>query len=79
MSDRTHLVELIEQAERQTPVCAACREIPVPTIEDGALWLECPTLTRRRSWFRQLVSLDFEAAHTHQLLLEPGWDAALAA
>jgi hypothetical protein len=79
MSDRTHLVELIEQAERLTPVCAACQEIPVPTTEGGALWLECPTRAEPRSWFRQLISLDFEAAHTRRLLLDPGWDAVLAA
>lgn len=79
MSHRTHLVELIENAQRATPVCAACQEPTVVTTDAGALWLACPTLAETRSWLRQLISLDFEAVHTRELLLDPGWDATLAA
>lgn len=79
MSDRTHLVDLIENAQRTTPVCAACHRPTVVTNEHDALWLSCPTLGDPRSWLQQLVSLDFEAVHTRQLLLDPGWDVAVAA
>ncbi len=77
MSDRTRLIDLIERAERDQPSCPQCGAMLIATERDGALWLECPTLSESRPFLRQLIRLDFEAAHGRRLLLTA--DEAMAA
>ena len=69
MFDRTHFIDLIENAERDQPACPQCAAILVAAVHEGALWLECPTLGEPRPFLRQLIRLDFEATHGRRLLL----------
>ncbi len=69
MSARTAFIDLIESAERSHPGCPQCGAVVIATARDGAIWLECPTLAEPRPFLRQLIKLDFEAAHSRSLLL----------
>lgn len=70
MSDRTAFIDLIERSERSHPACPQCGSTVVAIARDGAIWLECPTLAEPRPFLRQLIRLDFEAAHSRSLLLD---------
>jgi hypothetical protein len=77
MFDRTAFIDLIESAERAQPACPQCGRSVIAQTHDGGIWLECPSLAEHRSFLSQLVRLDFEIAHSRQLLVSP--EEALAA
>ncbi len=70
MIDNARALELIERAERETAFCEHCDAPTVPAWHEGALWLECPSLERRRPLLQRLMTLDIAALHTRRLIAE---------
>jgi hypothetical protein len=70
MSDQTHVLELIEGAEREVPFCDQCGAPTAPVERDGALWLECTTLSEGKSPLRRLLTLDLSGVHTRVRIVE---------
>lgn len=71
MTETTGALATIEEAQTRMPHCSACAA-PNTTVADakGAVWLQCSTLSEQKSTLRRLLSLDYLAAHTRQLLVE---------
>ena len=46
MYDRTTILHLVDDAQRNDP-CCACGAHMIPVDRDGGLWLECATLRAR--------------------------------
>ncbi len=61
-------LEIIEQACREQPYCAACGQQTRPVARDGGIWLECPSWADRKSRLARIVS--FQAGHTRRLLVD---------
>jgi hypothetical protein len=59
------ILEVIEDSQRGLPVCASCSAPAIPAEHDGAIWLECSTLSEDRSRLRRLTSW----GHTRKLLV----------
>lgn len=70
----TWILEVIEDSQRSFPTCEACSAPAVPAEHDGAIWLECATLSEHRSRLRRLTSW----GHTRKLLV-PADEVAAAA
>ncbi|MBF6604568.1 MAG: hypothetical protein IVW53_03195 [Chloroflexi bacterium] len=62
-------LELIEGALRETPTCD-CGAATVPVDHADVIWLECSTLAARRGVLRQLLTLDFAAAHSRRPVVD---------
>jgi hypothetical protein len=60
------LLERIEDAGRVSPFCTYCWSPTTIVERDGALWLECSTLSERRGGLRALLTLDFASRHTQR-------------
>jgi hypothetical protein len=74
MSDRTHVIDTIERAERESPICPQCHEPTVAEWRVGAMWLVCSSLSQPKSALRRLLTIDPAAWHTNRLI--PGLEAA---
>ncbi len=74
--DRLQMLQLIDDALRQTPFCV-CGQLMTVDAEGASLYLECPTFQEpaagRLSWLRSGVRL---VLHQRQLLAH---DVAIAA
>ena len=68
MIDNSRAVELLEQAQRDTPHCT-CGQHTVPVARPGGVWLACASRTEPKSPVRRVLTLDFVAIHTnHQVV-----------
>jgi hypothetical protein len=65
--DLTTALEIIEQASRDHPYCAACGEPTHPVAHNGVIWLECRSLTDSKSRLARIIS--FHAGHTRRVLV----------
>ena len=61
-------LEIIEQACRDQPYCAACGQHTGPVARDGGIWLECPSWTEHKSLLARIIS--FQAGHIRRLLID---------
>jgi hypothetical protein len=69
MYDRVTILNLVDDAERQTPLCH-CGAPMIPVDRDGGLWLECSARPRTRDGLlARLVSLDWLASHRRRPLV----------
>ena len=66
MSRQTKIVETIERAERESPICPQCHEPTVAVWRDGAMWLVCTSLSEPKSALRRLLTIDPVAWHTNR-------------
>ena len=70
MVDHQTVLLTIESAERETPRCS-CGRPTLPVAQgDGALWLQCSSLTEPKSAMRRLF--DLSSAHTRLEILPAG-------
>ena len=74
--DPTAALEIIEQACRDHPFCAACGEATRPVAHGDVVWLECPSIAEHKSRLARVVS--FQAGHTKLLLLDHASTSGLA-
>ncbi len=69
MYDRVTILDLIDEAEHESPSCA-CGARMIPVEREGALWLECAESQEpRKGRVSRLVSLDWLARHTRRVIL----------
>jgi hypothetical protein len=66
--DLTTALEIIEQACREQPYCAACGQPNRPIARGDVVSLECPSWTEGRSRLARIVS--FQAGHTRRVLVD---------
>jgi hypothetical protein len=66
--DLTTPLEIIEQANRDQPYCDACGEPTHPVSRDGVVWLECRSLTDRKSRLARIIG--YQAGHTRRVLVD---------
>jgi hypothetical protein len=71
MIDNYRAVELLEQAERDTPTCA-CGLHTLPVAREGGVWLACASQVEPKGPFRRLVTLDFAGGHTDRQIIDLG-------
>jgi hypothetical protein len=72
MDDRSWVLEQIELAQRDVPVCVACGEPTVPVPHDGgSIWLECASLLQPRRGLQRLLPLDVVSGHTRRRIVGP--------
>jgi hypothetical protein len=76
MIDNVRALELVEQAEQETRLCA-CGQPVGPLARPGGVWLVCASLVGPKGVLRRLVTLDFPSRHTNQLIFD--WSAVEAA
>ena len=70
MTDNRQIVELIERANDAEPACA-CGRHTTPVWRDGAVWLECASLSEPRDGvIRRLVAAITAPAHTHARIVD---------
>lgn len=68
--ERSHIVDLIESAERRTPQCV-CGATTGAIDEPGGVWLECSRAHQPRQGVSRLLPwLDPHLWHTRQLIVE---------
>jgi hypothetical protein len=66
MSDRTRIIDIIERAERESPICPRCHAPTVAAWRDGAMWLVCGSLSEPKSALRRLLTVDPAVWHTNR-------------
>jgi hypothetical protein len=76
MIDNARALELVEQAEQETRLCA-CGQPTLPMARPEGVWIACASLVQPRGLLRRLVTLDFSVGHTDQLIFE--WSTVEAA
>jgi hypothetical protein len=70
MTDNRQIVEMIERANDAEPACP-CGRHTTPVWRDGAVWLECASLSQPRDGFlERLVATVTAAAHTHSRIVD---------
>ena len=70
MINNRQVVDLIERANDEQPVCP-CGRHTTPVWRDGAVWLECASLSQPRDGFVQrLVGALTAPAHTHVRIVD---------
>jgi hypothetical protein len=70
MIDNRQVVDLIERANDAQPMCP-CGRHTTPVWRDGAVWLDCASLTEPRHGYlqRALAALSV-LAHTHARIVD---------
>jgi hypothetical protein len=69
--DNTHIVALIERAERETPFCD-CGEPVAAMARNRQIWLSCTAHQRPSGGtLRRLLAMLASAGHTNTLLVDP--------
>jgi hypothetical protein len=63
--DHTAILELLETEERETPFCG-CGAATVAVARGGVLWLECSSLSPRKSLVNRLLTFRLEIGHTRR-------------
>lgn len=76
MIDNARAVELVEQAEKETRLCA-CGQPVGPVARQGGVWLACASLAQPKGVLRRLATLDFPIRHTNHLIFD--WSTVEAA
>jgi hypothetical protein len=70
MINNYQIVDIIERANDAQPVCP-CGRHTTPVYRDGAVWLECSSLTTPREGFVQRAIASVTAfAHTHARIVD---------
>jgi hypothetical protein len=69
--NNSQALELIEEAQRDTPLCP-CGLHTVAVGRGSAVWLICFSLLRPKGVLRRLLTLDLPIAHTGRLILDLG-------
>lgn len=70
MTDNRQIVEMIERANDAEPACP-CGRHTTPVWRDGAVWLECSSLSQpREGYLQRLVAAVTAAAHTHARIVD---------
>lgn len=78
INDR-QVVDLIERANDADPVCP-CGRHTTPVYRDGAVWLECASLSDPRDgYLSRLVGAVTALAHTHSRIVDVPFNAEQAA
>jgi hypothetical protein len=77
MNDQYRTIDRIETAIQNEPFCA-CGQPSTIVARDGALRLECPTVSAPRGSLGRLLSLVLAPAHLSQVVID-GELAGLAA
>ena len=67
--DNAQALELVEQAEHETPFCE-CGRVTVPIGRPGGVWLECASLGEARSALSRILTLDLAASHTRRRIVD---------
>ena len=71
MYDRLTVLNLVHDAERDTPTCV-CGAPMIPVSRSGGLWLECSASHEPRGGFlARLASLDWMAGHLRRVIITP--------
>jgi hypothetical protein len=70
MIDNRQVVDLIERANDAQPMCP-CGRHTTPVFRDGAVWLECASLSEPREGYLQRVFAAISVlAHTHARIVD---------
>ncbi len=70
MIDNSQALDLIEQAEREIPVCS-CGMHTLAAARRDAVWLTCASLTKQpKGIVRKLLTLDFAAFHFDRRIVD---------
>jgi hypothetical protein len=70
MIDNRQVVDLIERANDAQPICP-CGRHTTPVFRDGAVWLECASLSQPRDgYLRRVVAAATALAHTHARIVD---------
>ena len=70
MIENHQIVDLIERANDARPVCP-CGRHTTPVYRDGAVWLECSSLTQPRAGYLQRALAAVTAfAHIHTRIVD---------
>jgi hypothetical protein len=70
MIDNRQVVDLIERANDAQPMCP-CGRHTTPIYRDGAVWLECASLSEPREGYLQRVLATISVlAHTHARIVD---------
>ena len=79
MNNNRQIVDLIERANDAQPACP-CGGHTTPVWRDGAVWLECASLSQPRDGFLQRIYAVVTAlAHTRARIVDaPPFEADLA-
>ncbi len=79
MINNHQLVDIIERANDAQPVCP-CGRHTTPVYRDGAVWLECSSLTKpRESYVQRAIAAVTALAHTHAHIVDVPAASDLAA
>lgn len=79
MFNNHQIVDIIERANDAQPVCP-CGRHTTPVYRDGAVWLECSSLTKPREGFVQRAIASVTAlAHIHARIVDVPEASELAA
>lgn len=68
MIDNTRALELIEDAQQKTPLCA-CGRPAVPVARPDGVWLSCASLVEPDGFLRRLARLNL-GGHTDRQIFE---------
>jgi hypothetical protein len=63
--DQNIALELLEREVREVPFCE-CGAPTVPVARAGGLWLECVSLSQRKSLIKKLLTLDLTTGHVRR-------------
>ncbi len=79
MISNHQLVDIIERANDAQPVCP-CGRHTTPVYRDGAVWLECSSLTKpREGYVQRAIAAVTAFAHTHARIVDVPGASDLAA
>ena len=70
MINNRQVVDLIERANDAQPACP-CGRHTTPVWRDGAVWLECASLSQpRESWLLRIVAAVTAPSHVHTRIVD---------
>jgi hypothetical protein len=70
MTNDRQIVDMIERANDSQPFCT-CGSHTTPVWRDGAVWLECASLSQpREGRFARIVAAATASIHTHQRIVD---------
>lgn len=70
MINNHQIVDIIERANDAQPICP-CGRHTTPVYRDGAVWLECSSLTKpRESLVHRAIASVTSFAHTHAHIVD---------
>jgi hypothetical protein len=63
------VLERIEQAQRETPICA-CGAATAPVGRPDGVWLACTCESQAHPMLRRLLSFDLVMGHTNRRIID---------